>query len=268
LIAALLDTGYQSKVSGDRATHFPPLVPQGNSLRLEVHTALDHRPDGGRITFARWSARLQPWDAHPGLWVPDPVDHAVYLVDHAVLRHELRGGLQLLTDLYFWTSDWTAAQWAACAARSREIGLDRAVGLAMALTAWFWDEPLPDAVRRQFSAPPDDLLARSQALALGALPTFMPHVWRDLPADSPLQWIRYAVETFLGDPEYRRGLPLRDRIRFYLRRPFCLWQHYAPSLWRLLTGKQVERGAWRAHRDVTAWLRGGSSTPPSPSERR
>jgi hypothetical protein len=201
---------------------------------------------------------MRPWFEYPGLWLPDPVDHMIYLVDHALIRHELLGGLQLLTDLRFWTESWDEAQWDELSTRSREFGLFRAIALALALTAWFWNEPMPDSALRRFPAPPDETMVQSQALVLGSFPTLIPHVWRDLSANLPLEWIRYAFEIFLGDPEYRRGLSLRDRALFYLRRPFRLWQHYAPSLWRLLIGKAVERGAWQAYREVNAWLRDSS----------
>lgn len=256
LISILLQHGYHRDLRGIRMPHFPPLHPEGAGLRLEIHTTLDDHPGGGRFTYSEWSDRLRPWPVYPGLWVPDPVDHIIYLVDHAVIRHKLLGGLQLLTDLRFWTENWNASLWEALVMRSREMGLHRTVALALALTAWFWDEPLPDLVQRWFSSPPDDVLTQSKALAIGSLPTSMPQVSSDLPHERPFHWIRYGVEIFLGNPIYRQSLSLGDRMLFYLRRPFRLLARYAPVVWQHLTGKVVERGAWQAHREVNAWLRG------------
>ncbi len=255
LITALIKLGYSAQVSGDRSMHFPPLHPEGAGLRLEIHDALDKHLDGDWFTFSQWSDRMRKWTSYPGLWVPDPVDHMIYLIDHALIRHELLGGLQLLNDLWFWTKEWGAYKWEVLESRSQQLGLFRAVNLALSLTAWFWDEALSDPAGQRFPTPPSDVLAQSQALALGSFPAFIPHVWRDLAANRPLQWVRYGINTFFGDPEYRKSLSVGNRILFYLRRPLRLWQHYASVLWRLIVGKTTERSAWEAKREVSAWLR-------------
>ena len=75
-------------------------------MRVEIHPALAQ--EGGRwlFTVAAWRDGLRPLPGVPGLWVPAAVDHALYIVHHAVIHHELEMGLQGAADLWFLTADW------------------------------------------------------------------------------------------------------------------------------------------------------------------
>jgi hypothetical protein len=254
--ARLQAAGYLPMVAGDRAFHLPPLRPALSGLRLEVHGTLDMGRKNPHFSFEKLDGGLCPWDDFPGLLVPHPCDHFAYLVYHLVARHQLEVGLLPIADVRFWTQGWGREEWHSLASRTQDGAVRRMIGLCLALTARFWpDFTLPDSA--EFPEPSAELLASSQTIALGDGVGRMPHVWRDLPSFTVSGWLSYLQAVLLGDPSSRRNLPLRERLGFYLQRPFRIAKHYAPSVWRLLRGDSRSRGAWTARRDLAAWLRAG-----------
>lgn len=258
LLTALHGQGYQAieETLGDRAWHLPGLFPARGGLKLEIHTALAREHGAPMFTLAQWRDTLIPWDAAPGLWLPAPVDHLLYNLHHALIHHGLSIGLLPLADVKFWVQDWDAAMWAQLAERATEYDLSRVTGLALALTAWFWDEPWPAIVHTHFPPPPPELVETAQQVISGGLVQKMPQVWRDLPARSPVGLLRYAGLILLGDPETRRELPFRERVLFFLRRPFRLLKNHGPTLWRLARGDTRTRKIWHTQRHLQEWMLG------------
>lgn len=259
LLDALRARGYHAieESLGDRAWHLPGLSPAQGGLKLEIHTALAREHGNPTFTLAQWHERLIPWDAFPGLWLPDPVDHHLYNVHHAIVHHSFNLGLLPLADFKFWTQDWDAALWERLAQRAAEFELAHVVGLALALTAWFWDEPWPDAVAARFSVPPEAVLATMQRVASGELVQKMPHVWRDMPSRSLGGWLRYARLILLGDPATRVEATFKERLLFLLRRPFRLMHNHGATLWRLARGDTHTREVWRTEQQLQEWMLGG-----------
>ncbi|HOT90415.1 MAG TPA: nucleotidyltransferase family protein [Anaerolineae bacterium] len=255
-LAALATLGYVpvEKSVGQRGYHVPPLVPQGVGVKVEVHTALARERERVRFTFEEWYDDLRPWSAAPGLWIPDTTDHALYLIHHAIVHHELMLGLLPIADLYFWTQGWDIYTWQQLACKASTAGLHRVVGLALALMAWAWDIDWPEDICQLFPRPAGDVLKIAQRLVIGEGVQKMPNVWRDLTEHNMRGLLKYLSLVVFGDPGTRRALPWKARARFYLQRPFHLLNHHAPTLWKLLCGDRQTRAAWQAQRRLQAWI--------------
>jgi hypothetical protein len=250
VLANLLEhSGYHAKIIGDRSTHLPPMEPADPGLRVEVHG----------LPYAHFDfAPLQRWTAYPGLWRPDPVAHFVYLVHHAVERHELHSGLLHLIDLKFWTAAWTLDDWQRAYDLAEAMGHLRMVGLALALLPLAWPGDAPALPHDLFPTPPEKTLAAGARAVFGHEPGLLPHLGRDLHERTLRGWLRYARLVLFGDPRVRRGCPWQEQLGFYLRRPFRLLKNYGPLFLRLLRGDQASQEALQRQRDLMAWVRGES----------
>lgn len=257
------DYTWMETVVGQRSWHAPPLAPKNTGVNVEVHTALAREREQALFTFEQWRDTLQPWTSAPGLRVPDPVDHAIYLVHHAVVHHELTLGLLLFADLHFWTQRWEIHAWQQLATKASSVGLRRATGLALALTAWVWDTAWTAEVQQLFPFPSDEVLRAAQYIVIGVDVQKMPGVWRDLTERNARGLLKYLSLILLGDPDTRRALPWKDRARFYLRRPFQLLRNHALTFWRLARGERRTRAAWQMQRQLQQWIRSSDQdTPP------
>ena len=259
LLQALKSQGYRyaESAEGHRAWHFPPLILPNRGARIEIHTALAR--EGGRLLFtpSQWRAGLRPLSSFPGLCAPGPADHVLYLIHHALVHHELLFGMQPYLDIGFWSAAWTPDDWGALHAATQGAAMENAVGLALALTAWLWQRPLPIA-DAGFSHPPESLLARAKEAVAGVTTSqSLPHVWRDIPPRAQGGLLRYAAVILFGDPAQLRELSWRERLRFHLRRPGELFRNHGPAVWQLLRGNPATRAAWSAQRDLQTWLREG-----------
>ena len=249
--------GYRAALDGGRGYHLPPFNPPGAGLRLEVHTAMKKGGTGDAFTFTQWADGLRPWASFPGLLVPDPVGHWLYLISHALEHHECEMGLLPLADLKFWMDFWTAQEWESLATLAKAGGWERLVGLALALVAWFWQAPWPSEIASRFPEPPEDILNWTQAVTSGEteMESLLPNLWRDLSERSPRGWSAYAQLVLLGDPATRRSVSWHKRLLFYLQRPAYLVRNHGPALWRLLRGQRKSRETWAAQRKLASWLR-------------
>ncbi len=240
---------------GQRGWHLPPLSPQDTGLKLEVHTALARDKGHPWFTLAQWRAGLRPFAAFPGLWIPDPVDHALYVIHHAIVHHVLTLGFLPCVDLKFWTQSWDLSDWQFLSTKAQAANLHHAVSLALALTTWVWDDPWPAEVQSLFLSPPEAILAGAQRSVLGENVRRVPQLWRDMPERNLRGFLKYAGLVLLGDLEMRRALPFGEKLRFYLHRPFQLLAHHGPTVWRLLRGERRTRQAWRTQQQLQSWLR-------------
>lgn len=255
-MAALLRSGYRAFADGQRSYHLPPLRPPQQGYNVEIHTTLRHESDASGFTFAELSEVMCPWQAAPGLFVLEPVFHALYLVYHQLERHQLSLGVLPLADLYFWTRGWTGVEWATLAKQAAATQLERSVRLALALTAWFWDEPWSTWVSERFPPPEPGVLDLGKQLVVGELGGRTPRLWRDLPEKSVRGWLRYGWLLLRGNPDALRSLSWSQRLRFYLLRPFSLLKFHGPTLWRLLRGDRRTRATLHAQDTLTDWLKG------------
>jgi len=260
LLDALKAQGYTyaESAEGHRAWHFPPLVlASRQGARIEVHTALAR--EGGRLRFtvAQWRDNLCPLGAYPGLHAPGPADHILYLIHHALVHHELLFGLQPYMDIGFWSQGWNADDWRVLHAATLDAAMGNAVALALALTAWLWQRPLPGA-DAGFTQPPDALLSEAKRTVVGqSTGPSLPHVWRDVPPRAQGGLVRYAALILYGDPAQLRELTPKERFTYHLRRPSELLRNHGNVVWRLLRGDPAARAAWRTQRDLQTWLREG-----------
>ena len=259
LLDAVREAGYRvmADMLGDRGWHLPPLQPgDGAGLKLEIHTSLAHERGQDMFAYEAWAGGLRPWPAFPGLWLPDPVDHALYLIHHAAVHHGFTIGGLPLADLKFWTLCWDAVQWDQLAAKAEACDLQRAVGIFLALAAWFWREPWPPEVTARFPLPTPGVLATAQRIVTGELAQKMPFIWRDLSERNLRGVLAYANLVLFGDPALRQGLPLKEKVLFYLRRPFRLLRNHGPTLWRLVRGDRRTRNAWYTQQELQEWMHG------------
>ncbi|MBN1259927.1 MAG: nucleotidyltransferase family protein [Anaerolineae bacterium] len=255
LLEALHEAGYRTLVQGDRGLHLPPLIPAGQGYRLELHTALAHDRGRAFFTLAEVQEKLAPWNQYPGLLTLNAVTHLLYLIYHQTDHHQLSVGLGPLADVRFWTQDWEPGHWKTLHDAADTAGLSKSVGLTLALAAWFWNEPYPDAITVLFPQPRPDVLTLARQMVSGEMLARTPKFWRDLPDKSLKGWLSYAGLLLLGAPENRKNLTFAQRIGFYLRRPFMLIKHHGPTLWQLLRGERRSRAAWDAQQQLTSWLR-------------
>ncbi len=256
LLETLRSQGYRmiSETLGDRGYHMPALKPPDSGLKLEIHTALARYRGRVWFTAAEWRAGIVPWVSYPGLYCPDPVDHLLYVVHHAVINHNLMMGLLPLADVKFLTAAWSPERWETLARKAADIDLLPMVGLILALTAWFWQDPWPSQISELFPTPPDEVLRTAQHMALGERVERVPQVWRDVPERNLRGGLAYLGLVLLGDPESRRELSWSEKVRFYVHRPFRLLKNYAPAFWKLLRGDRHVRNVWRAQRQLQEWL--------------
>ncbi len=255
-MAALLKDGYRMSTDGQRSYHFPPLKPPQQGYNLEIHTALRHENDVGLFTFADLVGFVRPWQGMPELLTLEPVYHALYMVYHQLERHQLSMGALPLADLYFWTRSWTGVEWVALAQRALVHDLTRSMRLALALTAWFWDEPWPEWVTERFPPPEPRVLELGKQLVVGELGGHTPQLWRDLPEKNARGWLAYGWMLLRGNPAVLSTLSWSQRLRFYLSRPFSLVKFHGPTLWRLLRGDRRTRATLAAQNTLMDWLNG------------
>lgn len=256
-LPAVLDLGYTwlGALTGQRGWHLPPLAPKTTGLKLEVHTALARERGRSLFTFGQWTTGIHPFIPFPGLWVPDPVDHALYMIHHAIVHHELVMGFLPFIDLAYWTQSWGEVEWQALAEQARTFDLYRVASLSLSLTAWLSDIVWPRTVQQLFPVPPDDILLAARRIVIGAGTAKLPHLQRDMPERNLRGLLKYLGLILLGDPVTRQALPRSEKIRFYLRRPFQLLSNHGPTLWRLVRGERRTRAAWQVQRRLQAWLR-------------
>ncbi len=254
LVTALKAQGYTLTVTGQRGWHLPPLTPPQAGLRIEVHTALWRAHGTIHFTYEEWRDTLSPWESFPGLWLPDPVQHWVYLVAHAFVSHGFDIGLLPLADFKFWTASWDAAAWQRCAAAATNRHLSHAVSLALALTEWFWDEPWAEVIRTAFPAPPAALLENTKRILTEPTVRKLPRVWRDLEARDWRSWLRYISIVLFGDPAVRVGLTPTEKLLFFLRRPAAMIRNHGRNVQRLLRRSQNADKNWQAQKEVQTWL--------------
>lgn len=260
-VAALLAREYRLTVDGDRGNHLPPLHPLRQGYALEIHTALGHDRGAELFTFAECVEAARPWQGFPDLLTLDPVSHALYLIHHQVDHHQFSVGLTPLADLYFWTRSWTSVEWTALADRAAAAGLTRSARLALALTAWFWDEPWPAGVLERFPSPDPRVFALGKQLTLGELGGRTPRIWRDLPEKTLHGWLAYGWLLLRGNPAMLKTLPWQQRMLFYLRRPPSLLKFHGLTLFRLLRGDPRTRAKLEAQSTLTDWLRAPQQKP-------
>jgi hypothetical protein len=250
--------GLPKDALGNRHVHLPPLQRAPQEPWVEIHTSLARIQGQALFSVEGWKDGLLPSPSYPGLYTPDPADHLLYLVFHGVVQHELERSVQVLTDLKFWTEGWEDADWAELTAKAKEAGLLRAVGLATALAAWFWDEPQADEISGRFPAPPAALLARSQTAIIAVDERRpLPHVWQHLANRNLTGTLAYLRLVLLGDPSQREWMSARERLGYLLRRPGTLLHNYGATLRRLVKRDPDLRTAWRTQRELQSWLRGG-----------
>lgn len=256
-LSAVLDLGYTwlGALTGQRGWHLPPLAPKTTGLKLEVHTALARERGRSLFTFDQWTAGMRPFAPFPGLWIPAPVDHALYMIHHAIVHHELTLGFLPFIDLAYWTQSWEEAEWQALVDQAHAFDLHRTVGLSLALMAWVEDIEYPRKAQQLFPVPPDDILEAARRIVIGAGAQKMPHLQRDLPERNLRGLLKYLSLVLFGDPVTRQALPRGEKIRFYLRRPFQLLSNHGPTLWRLMRGERRTRDAWRVQQRLQTWLR-------------
>ncbi|MBN2002161.1 MAG: nucleotidyltransferase family protein [Anaerolineae bacterium] len=257
LVPAVVDLGYTwlESQSGERGVHLPPLLSKNTGVKLEIHTTLARISGRDLFTVEQWESGLQDFISFPGLRVPDSIAHALYLIHHAVIHHEFTLGLLPWVDLSFWTRTWGIQEWQQLSDRALAVGLQRAVCIAVALTRWVEDvswayDPLPF-----FPIPPSEILTMAQHIMMGEVTQKMPHLWRDMPERNLRGFLKYVSLVLMGDPKTRQSLPLRDRLWFYVCRPFHLLRNHGPALWRLLRGERTARKTWRFQQQLQSWLR-------------
>ncbi len=254
LMAALTAREYRFTVGGDRGNHLPPLHPVRPGYVLEIHTALGHDRGTEQFTFAECAPTALPWPRFPDLLTLDPVLHALYLSHHLINHHQISLGLMPLADLYFWTRSWTGVAWRTLAEQAAARDLTRSVRLALALTAWFWDEPWPAWVQERFLPPEPRLLELGKQLTLGELGGRTPRIWRDLPEKSLRGWFAYVRIVARGNPAMLQRLSRRQRLLFYVRRPFSLLKYHGGTFWRLLRRDRRTREQLAAQETLADWL--------------
>lgn len=247
LASALRDRGYIPHLEHRTYQHLPPLYPPSPGLRVEIHYPIDGK-ETCLLSEDVWRA-IQPMDGMPGLWVMEEIDHALYMIAHAVQRHALESGLRWLYDLTCWTRDWDDIAWAELVARARRRGMMPAVQLTGALWAWVqeksWSElPFGDLI----DPPPVAIEAAAKAAMLGKCSSRLPTVWREGPGSGAAGWLRYGWMVITQGGEIgAKDIP--QRVIYLVR------QH-GPALWRLLRGDSGVCSRWRGQRLLYEWLRG------------
>ncbi len=255
LVRAFQREEYHTESGGGRSTHLPPLYPSRAGFRIEIHTALDAHGVDSLFTFERWAKRLKPWGPFQGIWIPDSVEHLLYLTYHLIERHQFAGGGLALADFKFLTEGWGTREWQTLQERAMALGMLRSVELALDLVAWFWPATELTESLACFPSPPDEVLAVSQRMLLGYQSKLLPSVWRDLEGTGCKDWIRYLKKILFGEPQQAQRMSCREKIYFYLHRPGHLLKTYTPAAWALLSGNPESRAAWQAHRELMTWLR-------------
>lgn len=258
-LASLTAQGYAPTrwAEGRQTRHYPPLVPPTRGVHVEVHTAMGR--ERGRILFTsdQWERAFRPSDAYPGLHLPGPHDHVLYLIYHAIIHHDLAMGLQPYADMGFHTQAWTASDWHTLAEMAADLGIERALRLALALTRWFWQAE-GEVTLPNLEPPETEISELAKSVAVGTqAQTWVPHLWRDSPDYSLAGLATWVRKVLLGDPAQLQAYTRRERLRFHLQRPFKLVQNHGTSIWRLLRGDPAARAAWRTQRDLQTWLREG-----------
>ncbi len=241
--------GYRPRITGSRANHLPPFYPGRYGFRVEIHTALSREGGVDRFTYEQLKTRLTPWPEAPGVLTIRPVPHFLYLCDHAAGRHLFSNGLLSLFDAHFFTLAWED-EWKEAERLAESWGLARHVGLMLSLEAILWGR---SSAADRFPAPPTEVLDAAVQAVIG---TFcqIPSIWRDLPRSNLAGWLSYLGTILSGGPEIRR-MPLPERLRFYMSRPWHLVQAHGPALLSFLVGGHGIREAFSAQKVLAEWIR-------------
>lgn len=255
-LAAMAELGYTPPAwaAGRQTRHYPPLMPPGEGVPVEVHTVMSREHGRVRFDLRQWEANLEQLPDFPGIWAPGQHDHLVYIAYHATVHHDLLMGLHPYADLGFLSETWTKPDWERAVEIAEDLGIGRALALSVALTGWFWQRDIVGTAALDAPDPSILMLAESTATMAESGP-WVPHLWRDSPDYSFRGLLTFARKTLLGDPDQLQEYTARERLRFRLLRPFKLIQNHGASLFRLLRGDPEARAKWRTQRDLQGWLR-------------
>jgi hypothetical protein len=242
------EEGYEQRAGCRAWGQVPGLYPRKAGLYVEVH---HHLGEGAWALPMEeiWERARRAADG-TGLWEMDVVDHALYMMMHAVGQHTLCVGVRWLYDLSCWTREWTDETWTALVARAEAWGLTPVVRLTSALWAWVQELPwesLPLA--RVVEPPPAEIAAVAQHVMLDGMAVGLPAVWRDSVGKDARGWLRYGWAVLSRGGEI--GLPGVPKRAVYLVR-----QH-GPSLWKLLRGDAQTESVWEQQRALYTWLGSG-----------
>ena len=248
LTRALQEQGYEPRSTCRALGQVPTLYPSDTGLRVDIHYCLGE--SRWQLPMAETWRRASPSSDHAGMWALERVDHALYLMTHA-MGHTLAIGLRWLYDLTCWTRDWQPAAWEMLVTRARQWGMTPTLQLACGLWAWVqeaaWEE-LP--WEPLIEPPPLDVLALAQRAIVGGTPR-LPKAWRDGAGQGAGGWLRYGWQVLTqGGQIGLRGVP---------RRLTYLVRQHGPALWRLARGEHEARAGWSQQRRLYAWLAGQGS---------
>ena len=213
--ALTCEEGYEQRAADCRAWgQVPGLYPRKAGLYVEVH---HHLGEGvWALPMEEMWKRARRAAGGLGLWEMDVVDHALYMMVHAVGQHTLCVGVRWLYDLSCWTREWTDETWTALVARAEAWGLTPVVRLTSALWAWVqelpWESlPLAGAVE----PPPAEIAAVAQHVMLDCMAVGLPAVWRDSVGKDVGGWLRYGWAVLSrGVAVGQLRLCDRQRVRF------------------------------------------------------
>lgn len=259
-LRALRDNGYQDAevTPGTRHEHLQPLVDPNTGRWVEVHTSLAWIHNRSLFTLSSWKDRLRPIADSPGLYAPGPIEHTLYFVFHGIVQHDLERSVQILTDVWFWTKHWDEGEWHQMRSLAEASELLSAVGLGIELTAWFWGEDRYREARQLFPSPPRSLVAMAQRTLVGLhSQELLPHIWRRVPGIDPRSLLAFVSAMLFGDGAESQEMTMRQRLSLLGKRTTYLVRNYSLAMWRLLRGDPALRAAWKAQRDLQAWLRQG-----------
>ena len=268
---ALSSLGYKRFASEgwwlDHLHHLPPMVSEGEGLRVELHWGLDYQEGAGRLPADDLWARAVPWTVHgePALRL-DEVDAALHLCRHAVVQHRVYGAFRYLCDLAQLTEGWGQGEWEVLGRRALDYGLARPVYLMLVLAEQALNLTIPMEVVSILSPSggvqePEELTRRllgadadtSVRVSLGAVQAVMEGSFAarlqrvvgrlllpregmamvyKIPADSPRIWLTY------------------------LWRPIDLSRRYGRSVWRVLRGERGAQVVWQREVWLEHWLKG------------
>jgi hypothetical protein len=260
LLIGLRAHGYTEAhgLPGTRHEHLPPMAPADGGRWVEIHTSLAWVQNRALFALGSWVDRLHDSRRYPGLSVPDPADHVLYLVFHGIVQHSLQRSIQVLADLRFCSSSWVDHDWGRLHDLAKTSGLTHALGLAVALGIWFWNGDWGISKSTALRAPPASVLATAQnAVMWPEADADLPQVWRRFPDSNVVELLRYARTMLTGDPAETQGMSTKRRLVLGAQRPVYLLRTYTGAIWRLLKGEPGIRSAWRAQRDLQNWLREG-----------
>jgi hypothetical protein len=243
---ALQACGYEPLMSSRAFGQVTSLCPQRAGLPIDIHYSLGEGK--WMLPMAKIWERACPSGDRFGFWEMEEIDHALYLMAHA-MGHTLGQGLRWLYDLTCWTREWDETVWKNLVARARDWGVEPTVQLTGALWMWAreesWDA-LPFAALLQ--PPPAEITALARRALLGEVSSRLPGIWRDGAGRGISGWLHY-VRDVLTRGRTLNVVSLPQRLAYLVR------QH-GPALWQLLRGDSGARESWDNQRRLYDWLRG------------